>query len=69
MNKQVLNIGGKLYLVHRTISEAQVRGNIDAVKAWCEMLKCDRVFNNKGFFYLVTDIIDIDYEQSDQTFI
>jgi hypothetical protein len=63
MNKQVLNIGGNLYLVHRTISEAQVRGNIDALKAWCSMLMCDRVFNNKGFFYLVKDIIDTDYEE------
>ena len=63
MNKSVIEVQGKLYIVHRTISEQQVNGNTEALKAWTEMLGCDRSFKNKGVFYIVKDITDIDYEQ------
>lgn len=62
MNKQVIEVNGRLYLVVRTISESQVNGNIDALKAWTEMLHCDRSFKNNGRYYIVNDIIDINIE-------
>lgn len=63
MNKSVIEVQGKLYIVHRTITEAQVNGNIEGLKAWTEMLGCDRSFKNNGVYYIVKDITDIDYEQ------
>ena len=63
MNDRVIEINGKLYIVKRTISEAQVNGNIEGLKAWTEMLGCDRSFKNNGVYYIVKDITDIDYEQ------
>ena len=62
-NKQVIEVQGKLYIVHRTISEEQVKGDTEALKLWTEMLGCDRSFKNKGVYYIVKDITDIDYEQ------
>jgi hypothetical protein len=63
MNKSVIEVQGKLYIVHRTITEQQVSGNIDGLKAWTEMLGCDRSFKNNGVYYIVKDITDINYEQ------
>lgn len=63
MNKSVIEVQGKLYIVHRMITEAQVNGNIEGLKAWTEMLGCDRSFKNNGVYYIVKDITDIDYEQ------
>ena len=62
MNKQVIEAHGKLYQVIRTISEAQVNGNIEALKAWVEMLHCDRSFKHDGKYFIVKDITDINYE-------
>ena len=62
MNKQVIEVHGKLYQVVRTISEAQVNGNIEALKAWTEMLHCDRSFKHDGKYFIVKDITDINYE-------
>lgn len=63
MNKQVIEAHGKLYQVVRTISESQVNGNIEALKAWVEILHCDRSFKHEGKFYIVKDITDIEFEK------
>ena len=63
MNDRVIEINGKLYIVKRTISEQQVKGDTEALKIWTQMLGCDRSFKNKGVYYIVKDITDIDYEQ------
>ena len=62
MNKEVIEVRGNIYLVIRKIKESQVNGNIDGLKAWREMLHCDRMFNSNGFYYLVQDIKDINIE-------
>ena len=62
MNKEVIEVRGNIYLVIRKIKESQVNGNIDALKAWREMLHCDKMFNNNGIYYLVQDITDIKIE-------
>jgi hypothetical protein len=67
MNDRVIEINGKLYIVKRTISEAQVKGDTEALKIWTQMLGCDRSFKNNGVYYLVNDITDIDYEQITNT--
>ena len=63
MNEKVIQIQGKLYIVKRTISEDQVKGDTEALKLWTQMLGCDRSFKNNGVYYIVKDITDIDYEQ------
>ena len=63
MKEQVIEVGGKLYQVHRTISVDQVNGNIEGLKAWTEQLHCDRSFKHNGIYYIVKDITDIEYEQ------
>ncbi len=63
MNEKVIQVQGKLYIVHRIISVEQVNNNIEGLKAWTEMLGCDRSFKNNGFYYIVKDITDINYEQ------
>lgn len=60
---QVLEIQGRLYQVVRTIPVWQVNGNIEALKAWTEALHADRSFRHGDKFYIVTDIIETDYEQ------
>lgn len=67
MNDRVIQVQGKLYIVRRTITEEQVNGNIEGLKAWTEMLGCDRSFKNNGVYYIVNDITDIDYEQITNT--
>lgn len=62
MERKVIEIQGKLYQIVRTISEAQVNGNIDALKAWVDMLHADRSFRHQGKYYIVNDIIDINIE-------
>lgn len=61
MNK-VIQVQGKLYQVVRTISEDQVNGNIEGIKAWTALLHCDRSFRNNGRYYIVKDITDINIE-------
>ena len=63
MNDRVIEINGKLYIVKRTISEQQVKGDTEALKIWTQMLGCDRSFKNNGVYYIVKDITDIEYEQ------
>lgn len=63
MNESVIEVQGKLYIVHRTITEQQVNGNIEGLKTWTKMLGCDRSFKNNGVYYIVKDITDINYEQ------
>lgn len=63
MNEKVIQIQGKLYIVKRTISEDQVKGDTEALKLWTQMLGCDRSFKNNGIYYIVQDITDIHYEQ------
>ena len=60
--KEVIEVQGKLYRIVRSISESQVNGNIDGLKAWIEMLHCDRSFKNNGRYYIVRDITDINIE-------
>lgn len=60
--KEVIEVQGKLYQIVRTISESQVNGNIDGLKAWIERLHCDRSFKNNGRYYIVRDITDIKIE-------
>lgn len=67
MNQKVIQINDKLYIVHRTITEEQVNKNIEGLKAWTEMLGCDRSFKNNGVYYIVKDITDINYEQITNT--
>ena len=60
--KEVIEIQDKLYQVVRSISESQVNGNIDGLKAWVKLLYCDRSFKNNGQYYIVRDITDINIE-------
>ena len=62
MNK-VIEVQGKLYQVVRTISESQVGSNIDGLKAWTELLHCDRSFKSNGHYYIVRDIKDIEFQE------
>ena len=63
MNEKVIQVQGKMYIVKRTISEEQVKGDVEALKLWTQMLGCDRSFKNNGIYYIVQDITDIHYEQ------
>lgn len=67
MNDRVIEINDKLYIVKRTISETQVKGDTEALKIWTQMLGCDRSFKNNGTYYIVKDITDINYEQITNT--
>ena len=59
---QVIETNGKLYEVKRTIPVWQVGDKIDALKAWVEVLHCDRSFRHGDKYYIVNDIIDVSYE-------
>jgi len=63
MNDRVIEINDKLYIVKRTISESQVKGDTEALKIWTQLLGCDRSFKNNGTYYIVKDITDIKEEQ------
>jgi hypothetical protein len=62
MNKQVIEVQGKLYQVYRTISEEQVLKVSDGVELLKQYWHCDRAFKNQGKYYFVKDIIEVDYE-------
>lgn len=62
MNKQVIQVQGKLYEVYRTMPEERVRRVEDGVEILKRYWHCDRAFKNNGQYYFVRDIIDIEYE-------
>ena len=62
MDKQVIQVQGKLYEVYRTMPEERVRRVEDGVDILKRYWHCDRAFKNNGQYYFVRDIIDIEYE-------
>lgn len=60
---EVIEVGGKIYEVYRTLPEAQVTRVEDGVNILKKYWHCDRAFKNNGQYYFVRDIDDIDYEQ------
>jgi len=60
---EVIEVGGKIYEVYRTLPEAQVKRVVDGVDILKKYWHCDRAFKNNGQYYFVRDIDDIDYEQ------
>lgn len=59
---KVIEVQGKLYIVYRIISEAQVRRVDDGVDVLKTYWHCDRAFKNNGQYYFVRDIDDIEFE-------
>lgn len=59
---KVIEVQGKLYIVYRIISEAQIKRVEDGVNILKTYWHCDRAFKNNGQYYFVRDIDDIEFE-------
>jgi hypothetical protein len=60
---EVIEVGGKIYEVYRTLPEAQVTRVEDGVNILKKYWHCDRAFKNNAQYYFVRDIDDINYEE------
>lgn len=60
---EIVEFNGKLYQLIRTISVAQVNGNMDGLKAWRDYLNCDHVLRHRDHFLMVRFVDDIEWEE------
>lgn len=64
MNKQVIDIQGTLYIIHRVVDGSNIPNiNQDVMKEWCDLIGCEKIFKKENKYYFVNQITDIDYEQ------
>ena len=55
---KLINLNGEFYQLVREISEQQVGGNMEGLKAWRDMNNCDHVLKYKGNYLLVRFVKD-----------
>lgn len=60
--KEVIEANNKLYEIYRVLPEEFVTKHPDGVDILKKLWHCDRAFKNKGKYYFVRDIIDVEYE-------
>jgi len=60
---QIVEFGDKMYHLKRTIRVSQVNGNMDALKAWRDMLGCDHVLKHGDLFLMVRYVEDVQWEE------
>jgi len=61
--REVVEFNDKMYVLVRTIKVSQVNGNMEALKAWRDMLHCDHVLKHNEHFLLVQYVDDIEWEE------
>ena len=55
---KLVYLNNEYYQLVREISEEQVNGNMEGLKAWRDMNNCDHVLKYKGNFLLVRFVKD-----------
>ena len=65
INKEIINIQGKLYQIVRKFPEDRINLNKyeDRVTLLKQYYHCDTMFRAKGHLWLCNEIIDIEYEE------
>ena len=59
----IVEFNNKAYQLVRRIAVEQVNGNLDALRAWKEMLHCDHVLKHNGYYLMVNFINDIEWQE------
>ena len=60
---KLINLNNEYYQLVREISEEQVNGNMEGLKAWRDMLHCDHVLKHGDKYLLVRYVDDIEWEE------
>ena len=55
---KLIYLDGEYYQLVRDIKVEQVMGNMDGLKAWRDMLHCDRVLKYQGKYLMVRRVLD-----------
>jgi hypothetical protein len=55
---KLINLNNEYYQLVREISEEQVNGNMEGLKAWRDMNHCDHVLKYQGKYLLVRLVKD-----------
>lgn len=55
---KLIHLDGEYYQLVRDINVEQVMGNMDALKAWRDMLHCDHVLKYQGKYLMVRRVLD-----------
>ena len=65
MDKNIINIQGKLYQIIRKFKETSINLNKykDSVSLLKQYYHCDTMFRAQGFLWLCNEIKDIEYEE------